>query len=80
MRMQPEKERGAILIMTAIFSVVLIGIAALALDAGRLFVQHSEMQNAADAAALAAAAISESLHEITSAAVSEASEAVSIVS
>ena len=56
MRMQPEKERGAILIMTAIFSVVLIGIAALALDAGRLFVQHSEMQNAADAAALAAAA------------------------
>jgi len=56
MCMQSREERGAILVMTAIFSVVLIGIAALALDAGRLFVLHSEMHNAADAAALAAAA------------------------
>jgi len=56
MCMQSNKERGAVLVMAAIFSVVLIGIAALAVDAGRLFVLNSEMHNAADAAALAAAA------------------------
>ncbi|WP_157819275.1 pilus assembly protein TadG-related protein [Mariprofundus aestuarium] len=54
--MQSNKERGAVLVMAAIFSVVLIGIAALAVDVGRLFVLHSEMHNAADAAALAGAA------------------------
>ncbi|ATX81774.1 Putative Flp pilus-assembly TadE/G-like [Mariprofundus ferrinatatus] len=56
MCMQSRKERGAILIMTLVYSVVLIGIAALALDVGRLLLLHSEMSNAADAAALAAAA------------------------
>ena len=56
MCMQSNKERGAVLVMAAIFSVVLIGIAALAVDAGRLFVLNSEMHNAADSAALAAAA------------------------
>lgn len=49
------QQRGAILILMAILIVVLIGIAALALDLGRLFVQRTELQNAADAAALAAA-------------------------
>lgn len=42
--------------MVAILIVVLIGIAALALDVGRLLVLRAEMQNAVDAAALAAAA------------------------
>jgi hypothetical protein len=51
-----RRQRGAILVMMAILVVVLIGIAALALDVGRLFVQRTELQNAADAAALAAAA------------------------
>lgn len=41
--------------MTAIIIVVLIGVAALAMDIGRLVVLRSQLQNAADAAALAAA-------------------------
>lgn len=50
-----RRQRGAILIMTAVIIVVLIGVAALALDIGRLVVLRSQIQNAADAAALAAA-------------------------
>lgn len=50
-----RSQRGAILIMTAVLIVVLIGVAALALDIGRLVVLRSQIQNAADAAALAAA-------------------------
>jgi hypothetical protein len=56
MNRHSRQQRGAILVMMAILIVVLIGIAALALDLGRLFVQRTELQNAADAAALAAAA------------------------
>lgn len=57
MRLTLKKERGAILVMMAIFSIVLIGgFAALALDIGRLMVLRTQMQNAADSAALAAAA------------------------
>lgn len=48
-------QRGAILIMTAVLIVVLIGVAALAMDIGRLVVLRSQIQNAADAAAIAAA-------------------------
>ncbi|MDT8403038.1 pilus assembly protein TadG-related protein [Sulfuriflexus sp.] len=51
-----RKQQGATLVMTAIFIVVLVGIAALALDLGRLFVLRTEVQNAVDAAATAAAA------------------------
>lgn len=51
-----RRQRGAILVMTAVFIVVLIGVAALAMDIGRLVILRSQMQNAADAAALAAAA------------------------
>ena len=50
-----QKIRGAILVMAALILVLLIGVAALALDLGRLFVLHTEMQNAVDAAALSAA-------------------------
>lgn len=54
--MQPvRRQRGAILIMTAMLIIVLIGVAALAMDIGRLVVLRSQMQNAVDAAALAAA-------------------------
>jgi hypothetical protein len=55
MNRHSRQQRGAILIMVAIAAVVIIGIGALALDLGRLFVQKTELQNAADAAALAAA-------------------------
>ncbi len=51
-----DHQRGAIAVMAALFVVVLIGFAALALDLGRLYVLRTEMQNAADAAAMAAAA------------------------
>lgn len=50
-----RRQRGAILIMTAIFVVVLIVVAALAMDIGRLVVLRSQLQNAADSAAIAAA-------------------------
>lgn len=49
-----QKVRGAILVMAALILVILIGIAAFALDIGRLFVLQTEMQNAVDAAVLSA--------------------------
>lgn len=55
MKRPVQKARGAILIMAAIMMAVLIGVAALALDLGRLFVLHTEMQNAVDAAVISAA-------------------------
>lgn len=50
-----RRQTGAVLVMLVILIVVLIGVAALALDVGRLFVLRTEMQNGVDAAALAAA-------------------------
>jgi hypothetical protein len=51
-----EQQSGLVIVMLALVLVVLLGVAALALDLGRLYVLKSEMQNAADAAALAGAA------------------------
>ncbi|HEY9148855.1 MAG TPA: pilus assembly protein TadG-related protein [Gammaproteobacteria bacterium] len=45
-----------VIVMLVLVIVILLGVAALALDLGRLYVLKSEMQNAADAAALAGAA------------------------
>lgn len=50
-----RRQTGAVLVMVALLIVVLIGVAALALDVGRLLVLRTEMHNAVDAAALAAA-------------------------
>ncbi len=50
-----RRQRGAFLVMMALLIVVLIGIAALALDFGRVVALRAEMQNAVDAAALAGA-------------------------
>ncbi|MCW8830235.1 MAG: Tad domain-containing protein, partial [Gammaproteobacteria bacterium] len=50
-----QQVRGAVLVMAALVMVLLIGVAALALDMGRLYVLHTEMQNAVDAAVLSAA-------------------------
>ncbi len=55
MQRAPSRQSGAILMMTILFLILLLGFAALALDLGRLYVLRTEMQNAADAAALAAA-------------------------
>jgi len=55
MRTKPGKQQGAILVLSALLVVVLLGVAAFALDLGRLHVLKSEMQNAADTAARAGA-------------------------
>ena len=51
-----QHERGAFLVLVALIVIVLLGIGSLVLDLGRLLVLRTEMQNAVDAAALAAAA------------------------
>ena len=48
-----KSEAGAILVMTAASMVVLAGFAAIAIDGGRLYVTRGDIQNSADAAALA---------------------------
>jgi hypothetical protein len=48
-------ERGQVLIIIILSSVVLFGVAALAVDGGRLYAERRRAQNAADASALAAA-------------------------
>ena len=52
---RPNGQRGAVTIMFAIFLVVLLGFAALALDLGRINLAKVQLQNAADAAALGGA-------------------------
>lgn len=49
-----KHQRGAIAIIVGLSLVVLVGFAGLALDLGRLYVNKTELQNAADACALAA--------------------------
>lgn len=49
-----KNERGAVLVIVAVVLIVLIGIAALAVDVGYIAVTRNELQNVADAAALAA--------------------------
>lgn len=51
----PARRRGAVAIIAAVALVVLLGFAGLVLDLGRLFINKSELQTAADACALAAA-------------------------
>lgn len=50
-----SRQHGAVAIITALSLVALVGFAGLALDLGRLYVNKTELQNAADACALAAA-------------------------
>jgi len=50
-----SKQSGQVLIIVALFLVALIGMLALVLDGGNLYVQRRRMQNAADAGALAGA-------------------------
>ncbi|MFD1039293.1 TadE/TadG family type IV pilus assembly protein [Virgibacillus byunsanensis] len=48
-----REESGQSLIMVAIFLIVLVGFAGLAIDGGRLYLAKSQLQKAVDAAALA---------------------------
>lgn len=50
-----SEENGQSLVLVAIFMVVLIGFAGLAIDGGRLYIAKSELQKAVDAGALAGA-------------------------
>ncbi|WP_179403246.1 pilus assembly protein TadG-related protein [Burkholderia guangdongensis] len=50
-----RRQRGAVAVMTALFMAVLLAIAAFVIDIGRAYVVRNELQNAADAAALAGA-------------------------
>ncbi len=50
-----DSERGAVLVFVSFSLVALLGMAALALDAGQLYWVRRELQNTADAAVLAAA-------------------------
>ncbi|OAJ53426.1 pilus assembly protein TadG [Paraburkholderia ginsengiterrae] len=50
-----RRERGAVAIIVALSLVALIGFVGLVLDLGKLYVTKSELQNSADACALAAA-------------------------
>src|SRR5262245_41628510 len=54
-RLQKKKRRGAVAPLTAVLMIVLIGMVAFAVDIGWMVVAQSELQNAADAAALAGA-------------------------
>jgi hypothetical protein len=50
-----KEERGVTVIMVALLILVFIGVAAMAIDIGHLFVVRNELQNAADAGCLAGA-------------------------
>jgi len=53
--MRLGRQRGAAAVLVALSLVVLVGMVGIVVDLGRLFVMRSELQNAADACALAAA-------------------------
>jgi uncharacterized membrane protein len=50
-----DNESGVVIVFVAILMVVFLSFAALAIDIGQLMVVRNELQNAADAAALAGA-------------------------
>ncbi|BAS16281.1 hypothetical protein AHiyo8_45840 [Arthrobacter sp. Hiyo8] len=50
-----DGERGAVAVLVALLLVVLLGFAALAVDAGMLYSEKAQVQNGSDAAALAVA-------------------------
>lgn len=55
MRRIARDDSGAVAVIVAILAVVLFGMAALVIDVGRLYEERRELQNGADAAALAIA-------------------------
>lgn len=51
----PERDEGAVLVLVALIMVALIGVGAFVVDLGALYVEKRQLQNGADAAALAVA-------------------------
>jgi hypothetical protein len=56
-RLAPRNRRGNVIVLAAIFMVVLLGMAAFAVDIGFITLTKGQLQNAADSAAMAAASI-----------------------
>lgn len=52
-----DKERGAAGVLVAVMLLALIGVGAIAVDVGQIYAERAELQNAADAGALAGAQI-----------------------
>src|SRR6476620_4978697 len=50
-----DPERGATGVLVAVMMLVLIGAGALAVDVGQIYAERAQLQNAADAGAMAAA-------------------------
>ncbi|HUZ89202.1 MAG TPA: pilus assembly protein TadG-related protein [Candidatus Acidoferrales bacterium] len=50
-----DPQRGSIIVIVAALSIILVGVAGLAIDGGEITIQYRAAQNAADASALAAA-------------------------
>ena len=50
-----RRQRGAVAVIVALSALVLLGFAGMAIDVGRLYINRTELQSAADACALAAA-------------------------
>lgn len=55
-RRNRPSQRGAVAVIFILFSVLLLGFVAFAMDVARLYVSRAELQNAADSCALSAAA------------------------
>ena len=53
-RIKPNQRRGAVAVLVLVMFPVLLGFTALTIDVGRLYTTRAELQNTADAAALAA--------------------------
>ena len=53
-RLAPSRQRGAVALVVALTLSVLLGAVGLALDSGHLYLTRTELQNSADACALAA--------------------------
>jgi hypothetical protein len=58
------EQRGSVLIVTALLLIVLLGFTAFAIDFGNAYIVKNELQNAADAAALAGASVLFSANEL----------------
>ncbi len=52
---EADKERGAAGVLVAVMMLVLIGAGAMAVDVGQIYAERAQLQNAADAGALAVA-------------------------
>ncbi|MET1088156.1 MAG: pilus assembly protein TadG-related protein [Arthrobacter sp.] len=55
LRHDADKERGASGVLVAVMMLVLIGAGAMAVDVGQIYAERAQLQNAADAGAMAAA-------------------------